>query len=332
MSWLTNTVLPKIGLGRKKDSPDNLWEKCRSCGQMVFHRDLEQSHRVCPHCDHHMRLKAGARLRLLFDDGKFTRVRTPEPPLDPLKFRDARRYTDQLKEARSASGSDFAVEVGFGRIGGLAAVIAAQNFFFMGGSVSAGEGEAIIAAAEKAVEKDAALVVCAASGGMRMQEGILSLMQMPRTTVALQRLRDAGLPYICVLTDPTTGGTTASFAMIGDVTIAEPGALIGFAGPRVIEQTIREQLPDGFQRAEYLLDHGMVDMVIHRHQLAETVARVISLLRVKTVEPPKPLPKPDAEVAIPMPNEAVEETPSAGAGTKAEGKSEKKTGGKSEKK
>jgi len=296
MSWLTKTVLPKIGLGRKKDSPDNLWEKCRSCGQMVFHRDLEQSHKVCPHCDHHMRLTASARMALLFDDGAFERVKTPEPPLDPLKFRDARRYTDQLKDARNAAGTQFAVEVGFGRIGGLNAVIAAQNFFFMGGSVSAGEGEAIIAAAEKAIAEDAALILCAASGGMRMQEGILSLMQMPRTTVALQMIKDAGLPYICILTDPTTGGTTASFAMIGDITIAEPGALIGFAGPRVIEQTIREQLPDGFQRAEYLLEHGMVDMVVHRHELPGTLARIISVLRVETVEPPRSLPSPE-EVA-----------------------------------
>jgi len=306
MSWLTNTVLPKIGLGRKKDSPDNLWEKCRSCGQMVFHRDLEQSHRVCPHCDHHMRLTAGARLTLLFDNGEFEKVETPQPPLDPLKFRDAKRYTDQLKEARNQTGTDFAVEVGFGQIDGLDAVVASQNFFFMGGSVSAGEGEAIIAAAEAAVEKDAALVLCAASGGMRMQEGILSLMQMPRTTVALQRLKDAGLPYICVLTDPTTGGTTASFAMIGDVTIAEPGALIGFAGPRVIEQTIREQLPDGFQRAEYLLEHGMVDMVVHRHELADTVARIISLMREETVEPQKSLPSPEDVPTIPDPEEAAE--------------------------
>ncbi|WP_416896216.1 MAG: acetyl-CoA carboxylase, carboxyltransferase subunit beta [Minwuia sp.] len=306
MSWLTNTVLPKIGFGRKKDSPDNLWEKCRSCGQMVFHRDLEQSHRVCPHCDHHMRLTAKARLQHLFDGGKYSRINTPQPPLDPLKFRDQKRYTDQLKEAKQKSGSEYAVEVGYGEIGGQKAVVASQNFFFMGGSVSAGEGEAIIAAADKAVEKDAALVLCAASGGMRMQEGILSLMQMPRTTVALQRLKDRKLPYICILTDPTTGGTTASFAMIGDVTIAEPGALIGFAGPRVIEQTIREQLPDGFQRAEYLLDHGMVDMVVHRHELPETVARIISLFRVKVVEPPKPLPKPESIPPMPEPEAAPE--------------------------
>ncbi|WP_417516420.1 acetyl-CoA carboxylase, carboxyltransferase subunit beta [Minwuia sp.] len=322
MNWLTNTVLPKIGLGRKKDSPDNLWEKCRSCGQMVFHRDLEQSHRVCPHCDHHMRLTASARLALLFDDGEFVRIKTPEPPLDPLKFRDAKRYTDQLKEARHSTGKQFAVEVGFGQIGGLDTVVASQNFFFMGGSVSAGEGEAIVAAAEKAVKKDAALVLCAASGGMRMQEGILSLMQMPRTTVALQRLKDAGLPYICVLTDPTTGGTTASFAMIGDVTIAEPGALIGFAGPRVIEQTIREQLPDGFQRAEYLLEHGMVDMVVHRHELAETVARIISLLRDEIVEPPKSLPRPDEDVPVIPEPEAMPE-PGAAQGEPVETAPEK---------
>ncbi len=206
-----------------------------------------------------------------------------------------------MKDARNSSGTQFAVEVGFGQIGGQSAVVAAQNFFFMGGSVSAGEGEAIVASAEKAVERNAALVLCAASGGMRMQEGILSLMQMPRTTVALQRVKDAGLPYVVILTDPTTGGTTASFAMIGDVTIAEPGALIGFAGPRVIEQTIREQLPDGFQRAEYLLEHGMVDMVVHRHELAETLGRIISLMRVQQVVPPRALPSPDGIPAIPDP-------------------------------
>lgn len=305
MSWLTNRVLPKIGLGRRKDGPDNLWEKCRACGQMVFHRDLEQSVRVCPHCDHHMRLTAGQRLGHLFDDGAFERLKTPEPPLDPLKFKDARRYPDQIKDARNATEADFAVEVGFGRIAGQSAVVAAQNFFFMGGSVSPGEGEAIVAAAEHAVEQDAALIVCAASGGMRMQEGILSLMQMPRTTVAIQRLKEKGLPYISVLTDPTTGGTTASFAMIGDVAIAEPGALIGFAGPRVIEQTIREQLPDGFQRAEYLLEHGMVDMVVHRHALPETLGRILSLMREPMVAPPMPLPAPET-VAIPEPEATAE--------------------------
>ena len=300
MSWLTNRVLPKIGLGRRKDGADNLWEKCRACGQMVFHRDLEQSFRVCPHCDHHMRLTATQRLELLFDDGIFERLKTPQPPLDPLKFKDSRRYPDQIKDARSATEADFAVEVGVGRVSGQLTVIAAQNFFFMGGSVSPGEGEAIVAAAERAVQEDAALVVCAASGGMRMQEGILSLMQMPRTTVAIQRLKERGLPYISVLTDPTTGGTTASFAMIGDVAIAEPGALIGFAGPRVIEQTIREQLPDGFQRAEYLLEHGMVDMVTHRHVLAETLGRILSLMRELLVAPPVALPPPDT-VVIPEP-------------------------------
>ncbi|MEC9345017.1 MAG: acetyl-CoA carboxylase, carboxyltransferase subunit beta [Pseudomonadota bacterium] len=314
MSWLTNRVLPKIGLGRRKDTPDNLWDKCRACGQMVFHRDLEHALRVCPHCDHHMRLTATARLKLLFDDGVFERLKTPEPPADPLKFKDEKRYPDQIKDARASVGQDFAVEVGAGRIGGQAAVVASQNFFFMGGSVSPGEGEAIVIAAEAAVKRDAALVVCAASGGMRMQEGILSLMQMPRTTVAIQRLKEKGLPYLCVLTDPTTGGTTASFAMIGDVTIAEPGALIGFAGPRVIEQTIREQLPDGFQRAEYLLEHGMVDMVVHRRDLRETVGRVISLMREPRVAPKKSLPAPDK--AAPKPDKAAKaEAPVTGAKT-----------------
>lgn len=295
MNWLTNRVLPKIGfLSRKKDTPDNLWEKCRSCGQMVFHRDLEQNLKVCPHCDHHMRLTAGERLTQVFDDGDYESIKTPTPPLDPLKFRDEKRYVDQLKSARAHSGVEYAVEVGAGQVGGFDAVAAAQNFHFMGGSVSAGEGEAVIKAAEEAVEREAALIVFSASGGMRMQEGILSLMQMPRTTVAVQRVKEAGLPYICVLTDPTTGGTTASFAMIGDVTIAEPGALIGFAGPRVIEQTIREQLPDGFQRAEYLLDHGMVDMVVARGELKDTLARLLGLLMEPEAQAMRSLPAPDS--------------------------------------
>lgn len=298
MNWLTNTVLPKIGfLSRKKDTPDNLWEKCRSCGQMVFHRDLEQNLKVCPHCDHHMRLTAGERLTQVFDDGDYESISTPTPPLDPLKFKDEKRYVDQLKTARAQSGVEYAVQVGAGTIGGHPAVAAAQNFHFMGGSVSAGEGEAVIKAAEEAVERNSALIVFSASGGMRMQEGILSLMQMPRTTVAVQRVKEAGLPYICVLTDPTTGGTTASFAMIGDVTIAEPGALIGFAGPRVIEQTIREQLPDGFQRAEYLLDHGMVDMVTPRGELKETLSQLLGLLMVPNAEEVRSLPAPDSDGA-----------------------------------
>jgi acetyl-CoA carboxylase carboxyl transferase subunit beta len=286
MNWLTNTVLPKIrALGQKKEVKDNLWSKCPSCAQMVFQRDLDAAQRVCPHCGHHMRLGAKARLEMLFDDGQWTRVPVPDVPMDPLKFRDSKRYTDRMKEARAKSDATDAMTVGLGRIGGHPAVVTVQDFAFMGGSMGLAVGEAFITAALKAVSERCPLVVVTASGGARMQEGILSLMQMPRTTVAVQRLREAGLPYIVVLTDPTTGGVTASYAMLGDIHIAEPGALIGFAGPRVIEQTIRETLPQGFQRAEYLLEHGMLDMVVHRHQLKETLARLIGLLMVREQAP-----------------------------------------------
>ena len=282
MNWLTNTVLPKIrALGAKKEVKDNLWSKCPACAQMVFQRDLDAAKRVCPHCGHHLRLGARARLEMLFDDGQWARVPVPDVPMDPLRFRDSKRYSDRMKEARAKSDTSDAMTVGLGRIGGHPVVVTVQDFAFMGGSMGLAVGEAFITAALKAVTERCPLVVVTASGGARMQEGILSLMQMPRTTVAVQRLREAGLPYIVVLTDPTTGGVTASYAMLGDIHIAEPGALIGFAGPRVIEQTIRETLPQGFQRAEYQLEHGMLDLVVHRHQLKETLARLIGLLMVR---------------------------------------------------
>jgi acetyl-CoA carboxylase carboxyl transferase subunit beta len=235
---------------------------------------------------------AEARLRLLFDEGRFEKLSTPEVPLDPLKFRDERRYLDRLKDAKSTTGMEDAVLSGVGTVDGQDVVAAVQDFSFMGGSLGMAAGEAIVASMLKAVEKETPYVLFAASGGARMQEGMFSLMQMPRTTVAVQKLRDARLPYIVVLTHPTTGGVTASYAMLGDVHIAEPGALIGFAGPRVIEQTIREKLPDGFQRAEYLLEHGMVDIVVHRHQLRETLSRLCSLMMERRelkrrVEPPR---------------------------------------------
>ena len=286
MNWLTNRVLPKFNVfGRKKDSPENLWDKCPACGQMVFHGELEQAARVCTHCDFHMRIGPEKRFEILFDDAKYQTIELPEVVADPLKFRDAKRYTEVLKDYRGKTGARDAVAVAVGTMAGSNIVIAAQNFAFMGGSVGRAAGEAIVVAADRALADDAALIAISASGGMRMQEGILSLMQMPRTTIAVQRLKEAGLPFIVVLTDPTTGGVTASFAMLGDVTIAEPGALIGFAGPRVIEQTIREQLPDGFQRAEFLLDHGMLDMVVHRHRLRDTLIRVVDLLRNPRQEP-----------------------------------------------
>jgi len=279
MNWLTNFVRPKIrALVRKDDDRETLWEKCSSCGQMVFHRDLAAALRVCPHCDHHMRLTAKDRLDQIFDEASYERIELPEVQADPLKFRDEKKYVDRLKESRAKTGENEAVVVAAGKMGGLKAVSVVQYFAFMGGSMGLAVGEAMIAGAARAVADKAPLIVFAAAGGARMQEGILSLMQMPRTTIAVDQMREAGLPYIVVLTDPTTGGVTASYAMIGDIQIAEPGALIGFAGPRVIENTIREQLPDGFQRAEYLLEHGMIDMVVHRHEMRATLIRLIDLM------------------------------------------------------
>ena len=280
MNWLTNVVLPRIrAVVSKREVPDNLWTKCPSCAQMLFQRDLERNLNVCPNCGHHMRMEAKERLAIMFDSGQFTRIELPKVNPDPLKFRDSKRYSDRLKEsqAKFGPGSD-AILVAHGKIGGNSAVVAAFEFGFMGGSMGMAVGEAIVTAARLAVLQSAALIVVPSSGGARMQEGILSLMQLPRTTVAVQMLREARLPYIVVLTNPTTGGVTASYAMLGDVQIAEPGALIGFAGARVIEQTIREKLPEGFQRAEYLRDHGMIDMVVHRHDLRPTLARLCRLL------------------------------------------------------
>ncbi|MBC8269519.1 MAG: acetyl-CoA carboxylase carboxyltransferase subunit beta [Rhodospirillaceae bacterium] len=280
MNWLKNIVRPKLKrlVGGQKEIPDNLWHKCPSCEEMVFHRDLEQNLRVCPHCGHHLRLSAEARLKILFDEGKYQSIELAEALADPLKFRDRRKYSDRLKEAQAKTTLQDALIVAHGRMGGLNVVIAALDFSFMGGSMGVAVGEGLIAAARLAVVQDASLIVVPSSGGARMQEGILSLMQMARTTIAVEEVKEAGLPYIVVLTDPTTGGVSASFAMLGDVAIAETGAVIGFAGARVIEQTIREKLPEGFQRAEYLLEHGMVDMVVRRQDLRETLVRVIGLL------------------------------------------------------
>ncbi len=279
MNWIKNVVRPKIqGLLSKRELPDNMWVKCPQTGQMVFHRDLEANQFVIPGSDYHMQVAAPTRLKLLFDDGVYENIDVPEVPLDPLKFRDERRYTERLKEARAKTGLDDAVLVGAGRVDDLETVAAVQDFSFMGGSLGMAAGEALITGMRAAVERQAPFILFAAAGGARMQEGILSLMQMPRTTVAVQELREAKLPYIVVLTHPTTGGVTASYAMLGDVHVAEPGALIGFAGPRVIEQTIRQKLPEGFQRSEYLLEHGMVDIVVHRHELRSTLSRLVRLL------------------------------------------------------
>ncbi|MGE5145348.1 MAG: acetyl-CoA carboxylase, carboxyltransferase subunit beta [Candidatus Eiseniibacteriota bacterium] len=290
MNWLTNFVRPKIRALVTKDSkdvPENLWQKCTSCEQMIFHRELEANLRVCPHCGHHMRLDAKKRLAILFDDGQYTKIELPKTVVDPLRFRDRKRYSDRLKDSQSGTGEPDAAIVAHGKIGGVNAVVAVLDFAFMGGSMGVAVGEAIVSAAKLAVLQEAPLVVVPASGGARMQEGILSLMQLPRTVIAVEQVKEAGLPYIVLLTDPTTGGVSASFAMLGDIQLAEPGAMIGFAGRRVIEETIRESLPDDFQRADFLMEHGIVDMVVPRHQLRETLARLFRLLRQ---------PKPPADV------------------------------------
>ena len=279
MNWLTNYVRPKIqALVQKSDLPDNLWHQCPACEQMIFHRELEAALQVCTHCGYHMRIGARKRLEILFDDAEFETIELPKLTGDPLKFKDRKRYSDRLKEARAAVGSEDALVVAHGKMGGRGVVIAVFNFHFLGGSMGLAVGKGLLTAARFAVLQEAPLIVFSASGGARMQEGVLSLMQMPRTVVAVDEVRQAGLPYIVVLTDPTTGGVTASFAMLGDIAIAEPGAMVGFAGARVIEETIREQLPAGFQRAEFLLEHGIIDMVVHRHQLRDELIRLTDLL------------------------------------------------------
>jgi len=278
MNWISNVVRPKIRSFLRRETPENLWIKCPETGQLVFYKDVEANQFVIPSSNYHMRISAPQRLKAIFDDGEFEDIVLPEVPLDPLKFRDERRYADRLKDARAKSGLQDAVKLGIGRLEGQMVTIAVQDFDFMGGSLGMAAGEAVITGLETAARRQTPFIMFAASGGARMQEGILSLMQLPRTTVGVQLLREARKPYIVVLTNPTTGGVTASYAMLGDVQIAEPGALIGFAGPRVIEQTIREKLPEGFQRAEYLSEHGMVDMVVHRHKLRSTLAELCRLL------------------------------------------------------
>jgi acetyl-CoA carboxylase carboxyl transferase subunit beta len=285
MSWLTEFVRPKIRtlLGRR-EVPENLWLQCPACQQMIFHTELEKNRKICTSCGHHMRPTIAERFAWTFDEGQYTRIELPKVPIDPLRFRDGKRYTDRLKEARDKTQLDDAIAVAHGTIGGQRCVVAALEFEFIGGSMGAAVGEGILAAAKLAVLQEAPLIVFTASGGARMQEGAVSLMQMPRTVIATRLVKEAGLPFISVLTDPTTGGVTASFTMLGDIQIAEPGAEIGFAGARVIEQTVREKLPEGFQRSEYLLAHGMVDMVVKRTELAAVLARIISLLRVREKE------------------------------------------------
>lgn len=279
MNWISNYVRPKINsLFSRREVPENLWTKCPECGSMLFHRELAGNLNVCTNCDHHMAITPRERFSALFDNGIFTEIDVPAPTQDPLHFRDQKRYPDRLRAAQKATGEKEAMLVAEGEIGRTPIVSAAQDFSFMGGSMGMYVGNAVIAAAERAVKTKRPLILFSAAGGARMQEGILSLMQMPRTTVAIEMVKEAGLPYIVVLTHPTTGGVTASYAMLGDVHIAEPNALICFAGPRVIEQTIREKLPEGFQRAEYLLDHGMLDRVTHRRHMKEELVTITRML------------------------------------------------------
>src|SRR6476659_3871292 len=283
MSWLSR-VRSGIPFLPKRQSAENLWHKCAKCGTMVFVKEWEEYYSVCPRCNFHDRIGPAKRFEQLFDAAEYELLPAPEVREDPLRFRDTKRYTDRLKSARAASGERDALVNARGRLEGHRVVIGVQDFGFMGGSMGIAVGAAFVAGVRAAIEDRAPYVLFTAAGGARMQEGILSLMQMPRTTVALDELREAGLPYIVVLTDPTTGGVTASYAMLGDVQIAEPGALIGFAGQRVLEQTIREKLPEGFQRAEYLLEHGMIDMVVHRHTLKDRLGRLLGYLSPRTKE------------------------------------------------
>ncbi len=294
MNWITNFVRPRIkGLMGRTSTPENLWRKCTGCGEMIFHRDLDKSQNVCPQCDHHMRIGAKERFAALLDGAGYDLLPSPKVRQDPLQFRDDKKYSDRLRDAREKTGQQDALVAARGTIDGQPVVLAVQTFDFMGGSLGLATGAALVAAMRAAVSDHRAFVIVVSSGGARMQEGILSLMQLPRTTVGVEMLNEAGLPYIVVLTDPTTGGVSASYAMLGDVQIAEPGALIGFSGPRVIEQTIRERLPDGFQRAEYLLQHGMIDMIVHRRELKKTLSRLIALLTKQPVlqQAPKGVPQ-----------------------------------------
>ena len=277
MNWLTNFIRPRIRsiVGEQKDMPDNLWQKCEA-------KELKANMNVCYHCGNHLALEVKERLALMFDGGKYDRVPTPAVPHDPLKFKDSKKYADRLKAAQAKTREQDAIQIARGTIGGQKAVVAAFDFAFMGGSMGTAVGEGIVKAAETAVKDHAALIVIPASGGARMQEGALSLMQMPRSIVAVDMVKEEGLPYIVLLTNPTTGGVSASFAMVGDIHLAEPGAMIGFAGRRVIEETVRETLPKEFQTAEYLLEHGMVDIVVKRAELQETLARLLDLLMVRT--------------------------------------------------
>ena len=278
MNWISNVVPPKIRSFLRRDTPENLWVKCPESGQLVFHKDLEANMMVVPSSGYHMTIAPRPRLTGLYDGGEFEELPIPETPVDPLKFRDIKRYVDRLKEHRTKTGGTDSILLAAGKIEGQEIICAVHDFAFQGGTLGMAAGESIVAGMMEAVSRRAPFVIFTASGGARMQEGMFSLMQMARTTVAVQRLRAARLPYIVVLTNPTTGGVTASYAMLGDIQIAEPGAVIGFAGARVIEQTVRERLPEGFQRAEFLQSHGMVDLVVPRPKMRETLARLCQIL------------------------------------------------------
>ncbi len=298
MNWITNYVRPTINsLFSRREVPDNLWTKCPECGTMLFHRELADNLQVCTNCDHHLAISPRDRFAALFDGGVFTEVKVPEPIADPLHFRDQKKYPDRLKAAQKATGEKEAMLVAEGEVNRTPIVAAAQDFAFMGGSMSMYVGNAVIAGAERAVKLKRPFVLFSAAGGARMQEGILGLMQMPRTTIAVEMLKEARLPYVVVLTHPTTGGVTASYAMLGDVQLAEPNALIGFAGARVIEQTIREKLPEGFQRSEYLLDHGMLDRVTHRKAMKDELTVILRMLTGQSPAVKGDLPKPEAAKA-----------------------------------
>jgi acetyl-CoA carboxylase carboxyl transferase subunit beta len=309
MNWITNYVRPTINsLFSRREMPENLWEKCPSCGTMLFHRELTENQRVCNSCGHHMTISPRERFHSFFDGGIYKEIAVPQPVADPLQFRDQKKYPDRMKSAQKQTGEKEAMLVAEGEVLRTRLVAVAQDFGFMGGSMGMYVGNAIVAACEHALARKLPLVLFSAAGGARMQEGILSLMQMPRSTVALDMLREAGLPYIVVLTHPTTGGVTASYAMLGDIQIAEPGALICFAGPRVIEQTIREKLPEGFQRAEYLLEHGMLDRVTPRKELRAEIATILRMLTGQSPVVHGDLPRPDpvaapkaAPLAVPAP-------------------------------
>ena len=280
MNWISNFVRPKINaIFSRKNNSETLWVKCESCSSMIFHKEFSQNLNVCPSCNYHMYISPEERFKSIFDEGIYSTIDYELPVQDPLNFKDTKKYADRIKEAQKGTGQKEAILISEGDLGGMKTIIACQDFKFMGGSMGMAVGNAILEGVKRAVKNKSPFILFAAAGGARMQESVLSLIQMPRTTVAIEMLRDAKLPYIVVLTNPTTGGVTASYAMLGDIQIAEPNALICFAGPRVIEQTIREKLPEGFQRSEYLLDHGMLDQVVSRRFLREELIKLIYLLK-----------------------------------------------------